>query len=359
MAGDQKRTLRRLAVLDIVRAIAALAVCLYHFGDSLPGGGIGRRIAQHGHLGVHMFFILSGFVVPLSLSRDTGSLSQRVSSFIVGRFGRVYLPYLSAFALTLIFHYAASLHPDFQGTQPELGAHSVVAHVTLAVGEVGLAWVNPVFWTLAIECQFYLVCTLALALPAKQRPLIAGAVAALMIFSNITSGPSFLRWTPYFALGFSLLGFGSRLQKPAATLAVVSLIKIYFLGGFLTVAIAGLSVFAIFAAAWLQKFAVRRRLLLYVGAISYSLYLLHVPVGGKICNLLERSASGDGQRVLVVLVAVAASIVVAHTHYKFVEVPCYQWSKALAVRVRERMSPIEERSAQKAELVVQPELTEQ
>src|ERR1022692_3758717 len=59
---------QHVANLDIFRAVAALSVCLFHFssGDFLEPGPI-RSALEHARLGVEIFFVISGFVIPWSM----------------------------------------------------------------------------------------------------------------------------------------------------------------------------------------------------------------------------------------------------------------------------------------------------
>lgn len=62
---------KRLTNLDIFRAVAALAVCLFHFGNNnLLGIPVLSSFLQHGHLGVIVFFVISGYIIPYALFRS-------------------------------------------------------------------------------------------------------------------------------------------------------------------------------------------------------------------------------------------------------------------------------------------------
>jgi surface polysaccharide O-acyltransferase-like enzyme len=62
---------QRLDSLDLLRGMAVIMVCVCHFGGTLsfedPNTSIFHAFGIYGRYGVHMFFVISGFVIPLSL----------------------------------------------------------------------------------------------------------------------------------------------------------------------------------------------------------------------------------------------------------------------------------------------------
>ncbi|MFZ3046680.1 MAG: hypothetical protein WA151_12270, partial [Desulfatirhabdiaceae bacterium] len=64
----------RLTHVDALRGLAALAVCLFHLTRYKPGFlpeySILKSICQYGYLGVEIFFVISGFIIPLALFRS-------------------------------------------------------------------------------------------------------------------------------------------------------------------------------------------------------------------------------------------------------------------------------------------------
>ena len=70
--------------------------------------------------------------------------------------------------------------------------------------------------------------------------------------------------------------------------------------------------------------------LAFLGTISYSLYLVHVPLGGRIVNLGARFAYNEATQVLVLAVAVAISIATAYLMYRFVARPMLKCLASLA-----------------------------
>jgi peptidoglycan/LPS O-acetylase OafA/YrhL len=94
-----------------------------------------------------------------------------------------------------------------------------------------------------------------------------------------------------------------------------------------TQTVVGLSTVA--ALLWLK---IRWRPLVFLGSISYSLYLIHVPIGGRIINLALRLPDTIGDRLLGLGFAVLASVTAAWILWKFVEVPAQTWSRRIAYR---------------------------
>ena len=92
----------RLAPLDGMRGLAILLVIVFHFFQRFPEyypyGDEILPLASHGYLGVHLFFIISGFVIALTLSKKPTLLQ-----FAVGRFVRLWPAMLVCSTLTFIF----------------------------------------------------------------------------------------------------------------------------------------------------------------------------------------------------------------------------------------------------------------
>jgi peptidoglycan/LPS O-acetylase OafA/YrhL len=78
--------------------------------------------------------------------------------------------------------------------------------------------------------------------------------------------------------------------------------------------------------------------LTWLGAVSYSLYLLHVPIGGRAVNLGSRWAHDTASQIAVLAVAVAISLAASYLLYRFVERPARRWSSSLRYE-RKALSP--------------------
>jgi peptidoglycan/LPS O-acetylase OafA/YrhL len=143
----------RLAWLDVLRGLAALAVVFNHFGYFLPSG-VKDPVYQWinpGDYGVFVFFLISGYIVPASLERK-GS----VRTFWVSRLFRLYPLYLLAVAIavTLYMMHVGGLRGE--GTDPET---SILSQTLMMSNVLAGQNVPNVVWSLSYEMIFYLLLT--------------------------------------------------------------------------------------------------------------------------------------------------------------------------------------------------------
>jgi peptidoglycan/LPS O-acetylase OafA/YrhL len=159
-AHSTARRLRHVTVLDPIRGAAALAVCLFHFTNGneslLATNDPVRQFAYFGHYGVEAFFVVSGFVIPYSQFARNHQWGN-IGSFMLRRLKRLEPPYLACIALVLILNIVSSMAPGYRGAAVPHAWPQLAAHFAYANAFLGYKWLNPVFWTLAIEFQFYLL----------------------------------------------------------------------------------------------------------------------------------------------------------------------------------------------------------
>ncbi|MCU7726541.1 acyltransferase [Actinoplanes sp. KI2] len=143
----------RLAWLDALRGYAALVVVIFHLSPVVLGSERHLAVYRHfdlGKYGVLLFFLVSGYVIPMSLERH-GSLRR----FWIGRLCRIYPAYLAAIALVLLLSWAGWL--AWISSLRHQPATVVLAHLTMMSDLVGVRGAVRVFWTLSYEMTFYLV----------------------------------------------------------------------------------------------------------------------------------------------------------------------------------------------------------
>ncbi|BBH71202.1 hypothetical protein ACTI_78870 [Actinoplanes sp. OR16] len=365
----------RLAWLDALRGYAAVVVALFHLSPVIIGSAAHLEIYRAfdaGKYAVLLFFLVSGYVIPMSLERH-GSLRR----FWAGRLARIYPAYLATIALAALLA-AAGLHrmPDQLRTETTA---SVLAHATMMQDLLGVRGIVRPFWTLSFEMLFYLLVAglfawrlhrlsawwaaglAALALVAGgglPDGLFSGdgpvrrwsAVVVLVIVATVVS--AYLIDRRGLALGAGAVslsvivlavanGHASRWVTSGSSEQALTMLAVMFAGTVIyrvqhrqigriaaspALAVVLLSALDQFgtpvalavAGTFGIAFALRHRavpgVLTWLGTVSYSLYLLHLLVLGVLVRFTEN-------RALIVIGFVAGSLLAAHVGNRLVERP--------------------------------------
>jgi peptidoglycan/LPS O-acetylase OafA/YrhL len=352
--------------LDGLRAIAiAAVVCFHAFG--FPAAG---------YLGVDLFFVLSGFLITTLLMeehRDRGRVSLR--AFYRRRALRL-LPGLFVFLAVFlaVSTLSAVLRNDFQSLDRAfLGAAAGVGYasnVLLAQHGVDALPVGiSHLWSLAAEEQFYVVwpAFLFFVLRGRHRAAIAltlGATALVAIrqfqlLSAHASGDR-LDFGPDTRSGSIVIGsllalvFTSRARRRLRVstrwvepLAVILFVGFIFLSFGRNQYAGPLTVYAVCCAVLIVRATtdgsplrrlLRARPLVFLGRISYSLYLWHLPI------LVGLGVDGDGRFAygspIRKLVAIGLALVAATCSYYFVELPFLRRKRGRAAAQPTSVEPV-------------------
>jgi peptidoglycan/LPS O-acetylase OafA/YrhL len=327
---------RRVEVIDGLRGLASFAVCWYHLvfaNGAFLGAGIlavtMRNSAENMWVGVEVFFVISGFVIPLALYRSNYSVS-RYGTFMLKRIVRLDPPYLVSVALCVALWYLSARLLSHGGAPFTLTLPPLLAHLGYVNAFLGYQWLNPVYWTLAIEFQYYLgIGLLFVALVSRQWPLRLAALAVMGVLAFLVpDGALVFHYLFVFILGMLTFQYFVGLLSLRAYLPSLGVAAI---GCHLTL---GPMVTGVALATALIIAFVRRTVpgLRYLGAISYSLYLVHVPIGGRLMNLGMAHVHGTAARCLVLIGSLAVTIGAAALLYRLVERPAQHWSSAIGYR---------------------------
>lgn len=343
LTGRESAT--RIPVLDLLRGLAALAVCMYHFTHPRDGLFAAsdplRRMTWQGWLGVEVFFVISGFVIPYSMYLRSYRLRD-AGGFLVRRLKRLEPPYLSCIVLILLLNALWWQMPAMQGQRQDVSIGQLAAHLGYLNSILGYldkswghAWLNPVFWTLAIEFQFYLFVALVYPLLMHER-LIVRSVAPLAIASAglIASRELELlpHWLPLFAMGIvTVQSHTKQLPIPIYATLLLPIVGLsWLIVGERQTAIGLATALAI--RLWATRdVPLVLKPLMFFGAISYSLYLVHVPVGGAFIDAFASSKSAHSLRYVIVAAAIAVSVGVATLFWRYIERPSQAWARASRV----------------------------
>src|SRR5919205_2516220 len=97
----KEREQSRIEVLDFLRGVASLAVAVLHLTNVLRADGLVRAVTSYGWLGVEVFFVISGFIIPYSLYKGGYDL-RRFPVFVLKRVARLDPPYIATIVLILL-----------------------------------------------------------------------------------------------------------------------------------------------------------------------------------------------------------------------------------------------------------------
>lgn len=363
--------MHRYAHVDSMRALAAVLVVITHAAEFGHFGIPGARSSgdwlyelsyslDFGRIGVVLFFAISGFVIPSSLRGG-----QHPGAFWVRRFFRLYPLFWFSIALALITHFW------LQGIA--VSTTDIAANLTMIPEVFGAPYVQAVYWTLSVELVFYGLCYgLFLCRLNENIRMLAGAALGFAVLFALYQGaetglfpvmPSFspLMPGPFVGMTFghlSIMFFGAlcrmlyerhtrSLGFCIAALALFWLI-LYPLAGWFVLQIAShpaetirlflpysiaIALFLIF----LFKVKLRFGFLVWLGQVSYSLYLLHDVVIYALGGLRNTFTPWLVPGVLsYVLISLLAAILVSAITYKLIEHPTHQLGTRLGRKLDER-----------------------
>ena len=287
----------RLVEIDSLRGLAAIWVVVFHFSfgvryfwfkdDPTPAALVTPfSVNIQGLLGVDLFFLISGFVIFMTLER-----SATVSAFVVSRFSRLFPTYWACLALTTA---AIFLLPV---TVQSVTLPQIAASATMLNAFMGFEPVETVYWSLSFEIAFYTLMICVFAAKALERIEILGGIWLALSTLSYALFPSIgamipwriqliaiLPYVPLFFAGVLLY----RIRSRGWTVSRAALLLACFLSRLASfryppMIVGTIAIFAIFAAASLGWAPVLRwRPLLFLGGISYPLYLVHYTIGFRI-----------------------------------------------------------------------------
>jgi peptidoglycan/LPS O-acetylase OafA/YrhL len=291
-------------------------------------------VSLFGRAGVQVFFVISGFVIPYAL-HSSGYRIRDFGRFLLKRLIRLDPPYLAAILLAIA---VAAYHTWMEGTAFEYSVPQLLVHLGYLNVFFRYQWVNAVFWTLGVEVQYYIAIGLLFPLLLRRNLFWFGvAPICLTLASRPTLQLYLFRHLPFFLLGIAAFhyrrGMLSRLQF--AVIVIATTLFNLFIGQIIaatpaaTLIVAATSVVAALAIATLS-FAPRP--LVWLGMISYSLYLVHYPIGVLAGNAIRHVFPGLPSLV-VVLLTMAQCLAAAWGFYLLIERPSVRWSKRVSYGV--------------------------
>jgi len=332
----------RLRPLDALRGIAALAVVFFHF--TLHHEGY-ENIFRFGTTGVDLFFIISGFVIFMSLQK-----ADSLRTFIVNRFTRLYPAYwmgvLFSFAIISIhFHYTQKYPID----RP---AVALLGNLTMFQYYLGIPDLEGPYWTMIVEMIFYVFMGCLFFFRQLDRIHVIGATicialtaAAFTVDTTYWVKEIFMK-VPllyHFPLFFAGIVFYGKYNHTIDNRVFYAGIAISFAAQmalfphtwrackhmsqteYLVVLALFFSVFFLFVSGKLERIA--NPVTLFFGKISYPLYLTHqyLSINLIIPYFMWKHEMSLWQASL--LIALPASIAIAYSIHFLAEQRASKWLK--------------------------------
>ncbi len=312
--------------VTMLRGIASLAVCLGHFLGTLNTTSI-VQFGKFGGYGVPIFFAITGFIIPYSLYQSNYTI-KNYFKFLIKRITRLDPPYLLSILGIFLLSYIAQLSPFSEGNLIEIVTEKTALHIFYLVKIADQDWFNPVFWTLAIEFQFYLLIGLLFPLLTIKK-----WVVQVLFFSTFCLIPFVLNddtfVTDYFIMflpGVLLFWFFTKQMSRNLFLGLTTVLLVlgYFKGGFQT------PICAIIAIGFILFVKKPIKPLIFLGTISYSLYLIHTPFGTDgMINFLQNYLETEVERAGLLFLCLPITVLASWMFYRIIEKPSMKWSKKL------------------------------
>ena len=325
--------------IDGLRAIAVLAVMLFHFG--VPG-------FSGGYVGVDIFFVISGFLITGIIHREVSENRFSIASFYERRIRRIFPALFAVFIFTLIAGGLIFLPENYQDYSASLLTSTLFMSNILFWLEAGYfdsaSEMKPLLhtWSLSVEEQFYILFPPLLLLIStygqkKYVPIILG-FAILSFFVGLwqitedREAAFYLIHTRFWELALgSLLALG--LFKPSSkqvinqTCSVIGialiLYAVHFLdkdtlfpGAYALLPCAGTALIIYSGSATLINRLFSFKPIVAIGLISYSLYLWHWPLFVYFNYLTLRAPDA-----LEISVLFALSFLLAGLSWRYIEQP--------------------------------------
>jgi peptidoglycan/LPS O-acetylase OafA/YrhL len=363
----------RIPALTGLRAIAAFWVLMLHYGEAVAMGWpqVFRKIFSSGFIGVDLFFVLSGFILSWNYLNEDRSLAVSRGEFWRARAARILPVYYVSLALAIPVFLLMQFH---NGITPQTIRSAIVTAVTTLtltqswVSPFSFLWNNP-GWSLSVEVFLYLAFPyVARWLVRKPLGRILGAaalvygatIASALVFAAFHSHPTPWKWEPDpdFCIWISWVGCnpvvhfhellmgsvaflwlreeqtGARKEfmdgPRAVLLSSVALLALLAWRGPMPFMAALMGVYSPLFALLIYGLAKQRGLVakllstrpfLFLGEISYSLYLTHLIVWWNVEGFNREHSYIKQGSALNFFVCVALSLAISTVLYKGIEIP--------------------------------------
>jgi peptidoglycan/LPS O-acetylase OafA/YrhL len=357
----------RLGFLDALRGIAVALVLVQHVGEQLVPAvrQLSTSAVQLGQMGVIVFFLCSGFIVPASLERGdpTAARGARVRSFWRGRFFRLYPMYWLSLGAALLLSAVGRYTPPVG-----VDARAWAVNAGMVQGLVGLPDAVGVYWSLAFELIFYLAVSLLFLAGLHRRSVLLALLSSLCCLVLGVLGPLLGHPAPLGLFCVATMFTGTVVHRwhsgsvglrtlvlclAAALAAGTGMLAGTLLGhddpallgtrSFVPMLCAWVGAYAIFCAGLALRHRRPPRWLVRIGVLSYAVYLLH--------PLVLAAVPRFGGALGTAVVWIGLTVALSEVCHRLVERPAIALGRRLTRRPRVAPGPERSPSAASRTLV--------
>lgn len=298
-------------------------VCLYHLSEGfLKEHDFLRYIFSRGYLGVEIFFVISGFVIPYTMYlrnhqyRDTGN-------FLLKRLIRIEPPYWASIMLIFLVDYISKFFVHYEDKVIQIDYQNLLYHVLHINDFLDEPWLKGIYWSLAVEVQYYLLAALVFPFVFSENKWLRYGFLFLLCMGRWTElDHSVFYYGCHFVSG--MLFFHYRTGKISRKEFVWAMLVCWGIT-YWCFDLYHLSAVA-FAILVMYYLNFRIKPFIFLGTISYSFYLIHIQVAWVLMDACRRSYPAT-HPYLHMFLSLMAAIAASALFYYLVERPSHKLAK--------------------------------
>ena len=325
--------------IDLFRFLAAISVVFFHY--TFGGYNLGATalsfpelspISKYGYLGVDFFFMISGFVILLTV------WDKDFKGFVISRITRLYPAFWIGVSLTTLATLSLSDH--------NITLIQYLANLSMVSDIFGIKAIDGVYWTLLVEIRFYfLIAVVMLFNHIKQIKYYLSFWLVISIGLSVINELSIIKfllmpqWSSYFIAGavfylirkegasrlyFLIILAAYLLSIKQACWNIKNLEELYQASFSIWIVIAIISLFyiALLMVSINKTAFINKKSMLSLGVLTYPLYLIHQNIGFILFNVFI-----DNNKYLSLLVIIVLMITLSYA------ISCYM-EKAIAIKLK-------------------------
>jgi peptidoglycan/LPS O-acetylase OafA/YrhL len=359
----------RYRQLDSLRGLAAICVFFSHYflifkvneawASHLKASPLG--ILVNGNAAVLFFFVLSGFVLTLPFANNKKPL--KLTEFYIKRLFRIYPAYIMAILFAIILktffydkigieHFTPWVSHFWEWTWNKQSYLEILKTFTLLAPNFNVDLIDPVIWSLVVEIKISILLPFFIVLISRNNVLFNTGffLITLVLVYNHTSIYLFVFYLGVLCARYKDI-LVAKVQTWSVPVVIVVLIFSLFLyninfeffklpgddthpfGYFWRDLLSTIGSCAIIIIAVARKRIAtlfEMRFFIFTGDISYSFYLLHLPILITVCSIF--STGTITSYIYIFLSVLVTSFILSYLNFKFVEITFQRYAKNLTAK---------------------------